>query len=74
MARAADPAPAILVAELADSSVNFKARVWCKTADYWGVHFDLIEQVKLAFDAGDITIPFPQRDVHHHGEEAQGAA
>jgi small conductance mechanosensitive channel len=61
----ADPAPAILVAALADSSVNFKTRVWCKTPDYWDVHFDLIEQVKLAFDAGDITIPFPQRDVHH---------
>jgi small conductance mechanosensitive channel len=69
----ADPEPAVVVGELADSSVNFKTRVWTRTADYWGVHFDLIEQVKLAFDANDVTIPFPQRDVHHFGT-AQGAA
>ncbi|MHC5211383.1 MAG: mechanosensitive ion channel family protein [Planctomycetota bacterium] len=62
-----DPAPAVLLAELADSSVNFKTRVWCKTSDFWGVNFDLIENVKLAFDAGGITIPYPQQDVHHHG-------
>jgi small conductance mechanosensitive channel len=59
-----DPAPAILVAELADSSVNLKVRVWVATADYWGVFFDLVEKSKLAFDAEGITIPFPQRDVH----------
>jgi small conductance mechanosensitive channel len=68
-----DPEPAVVVGELADSSVNFKTRVWTRTADFWGVHFDLIEKVKLAFDADDVTIPFPQRDVHHHGS-AQGAA
>jgi small conductance mechanosensitive channel len=59
-----EPAAAILVAELADSSVNFKVRVWARTEDYWGVFFDLVEQVKLAFDAEGVSIPFPQRDVH----------
>jgi small conductance mechanosensitive channel len=59
-----DPAPFIGVAELADNSVNFVVRVWTKSADYWGVHFDMTEQVKLRFDQEGIGIPYPQRDIH----------
>ncbi|MCB0792763.1 MAG: mechanosensitive ion channel [Flavobacteriales bacterium] len=59
-----DPAPFVAVSELADSSVNFIVRLWVKSADYWGVHFDTTEQVKKRFDAAGISIPFPQMDVH----------
>jgi small conductance mechanosensitive channel len=61
-----DPAPTIAVLELGDSSVNFAVRPWVKTPDYWPVYFDLTEKVKLTCDANDISIPFPQRDVHVH--------
>jgi small conductance mechanosensitive channel len=59
-----DPGSFIGVGELADSSVNFTVRVWVKAADYWGVHFDTIEKVKLTFDEKGISIPYPQMDVH----------
>ncbi|WP_457594789.1 mechanosensitive ion channel family protein [Hydrogenimonas sp.] len=59
-----DPAPFVAVSELADSSVNFVARVWVKSGDYWGVYFDTIEKVKLIFDEKGISIPYPQMDVH----------
>jgi len=59
-----DPEPVVAVAELADSSVNFVVRPWVETADYWAVRFDLIEKIKLAFDAEGISIPYPQMDVH----------
>jgi small conductance mechanosensitive channel len=59
-----DPAPAVAIAELADSSVNFNVRPWVKSEDYWTVRADVIEQVKLAFDEKGISIPFPQMDVH----------
>ncbi|MEL6548011.1 MAG: mechanosensitive ion channel family protein, partial [Myxococcota bacterium] len=61
-----EPAPTIAVSELADSSVNFVVRPWVKSADYWGVTFDLTEKVKLTFDQEGISIPFPQTDVHLH--------
>jgi len=61
-----DPAPTIAVAELADSSVNIVVRPWVNNADYWGVFFDTTEKVKVEFDKQNITIPFPQRDVHLH--------
>ena len=61
-----EPKPLVAVVALADSSVNFVCRPWVKSSDYWPVHYSLTEAVKKAFDANDISIPFPQRDVHLH--------
>jgi small conductance mechanosensitive channel len=63
-----EPAITIGVSELADSSVNFIVRPWVKTADYWPVHFDLLEAIKIALDDADIEIPFPQLSVHVNQE------
>jgi small conductance mechanosensitive channel len=54
----------IWVSELADSSVNFAVRPWCKTEDYWKVYGHMHEHIKKAFDQGKISIPFPQMDIH----------
>ncbi len=59
-----DPTPAVLLSELADSSVNFSVRPWVKSADYWSVYYGTHEAVKKKFDELNISIPFPQTDVH----------
>ena len=59
-----DPASMIVLGELADSSVNITVRAWAKAADYWGIFFDMNENVYHAFNNGGINIPFPQMDVH----------
>ena len=56
-----EPAPAVTVLELADSSINFAVRPWCETADYWTVYFDVTEQTKEALDAAGIEIPYPHQ-------------
>lgn len=61
-----DPAPVIVLSELADSSVNFTVRLWVNTADYWGVYFDMHEAVKKSFDSQGVSIPYPQQDVRMH--------
>lgn len=61
-----DPAAQIVVTALADSSVNFTVRPWVNSGDYWGVYCDTTETIKKRFDAENISIPFPQRDVHMH--------
>ncbi|OUR67326.1 mechanosensitive ion channel protein [Cycloclasticus sp. 46_83_sub15_T18] len=62
-----EPAPTLGLLELADSSVNFAVRPWVNSADYWGVHFDLLENIKLRFDQEGISTPYPQQDIHLHG-------
>lgn len=59
-----DKATQISVVELADSSVNFVVRPWANAGDYWGVYMDAMENIKKAFDAAGVSIPYPQRDVH----------
>lgn len=54
-----DPTPTVNVSELADSSVNFAVRPWCKTEDYWTVYFDVTENTKIALDKAGIEIPYP---------------
>jgi small conductance mechanosensitive channel len=66
-----DPAPAVMLIELADSSVNFAVRPWVTVSDYWEVYSSLTETIKKSFDAEGISIPFPQRDVHVYQHKEQ---
>jgi len=66
-----DPPPDIAVCELGDSSVNLVCRPWIKPDDYWGVYFDTLENGKIQLEAGGITIPFPQRDIHMFEEKIE---
>ncbi len=54
-----DPAPAVFVSELAESSVNFVVRPWASSEDYWEVYFNTIETIKLTLDKEHIEIPYP---------------
>lgn len=55
------PAPAILLVELADSSINFAVRSWVKSSDYWTVYTEVLEQTKEALDKAGIEIPYPHQ-------------
>ncbi len=54
----------VRLTEMADSSLNFAVRVWVNSGDYWTVNFDLKEAIKEALDKNNISIPYPQMDVH----------
>ena len=59
-----DPAPTIMMLELADSSVNFAVRPWVASGDFSAVRGDLLEGVKKALEDNGLSIPYPQQDVH----------
>ena len=59
-----DPAPFVGVSSHGDSAVVLDLKVWVDTDQYYSVKYYLNEQVKLAFDEADISIPYPQMDVH----------
>lgn len=56
-----DPAVFTAVAAHGGSSVDIVTRAWCDAGDYWGVHFDALKNVKEAFDAKGISIPYPHQ-------------
>lgn len=61
--------PSVVVNELADSSVNLKARAWVKTSDYWDVFYDLYERIYTLLPASGVSFPFPQLDVHFDNKQ-----
>ncbi|MDP2624662.1 MAG: mechanosensitive ion channel [Candidatus Peregrinibacteria bacterium] len=57
-----DPAPAIVLDQFADSSINFFVRFWVDSHSGWvGIKSDVIHLIKKHFDAEGIGIPFPIR-------------
>lgn len=59
-----DPEPVVLVSAQEASSIQLTLRCWCLNDNYWDVYFSLQENIKLAFDENNISIPFNQLDVH----------
>lgn len=64
-----DPEPVVRVHTLGASSVDFVVRPWVKVDDYWDVYWDVTRAVKMRFDEEEVSIPFPQQDVHFYYEQ-----
>lgn len=58
------PAPFVRTASFNDSSVSYQLRVWCATEDYWDLYYDLLEQVRAAFDQSGIELTYNHLNVH----------
>lgn len=67
-----EPASDVLVAALAESSVNLVLRTWVSTPDVLAAKSELLEAIHIELRRNGLSIPFPQRDlnVYHHGGES----
>ena len=54
----------VVLGGLGASSVDWSVRVWVETSNYWSTKEALTQSVKNALDEAQISIPFPQMDVH----------
>lgn len=59
-----EPETLIAVDSLGADSVNLLIRFWTAPGDFFATKLDTTRAVKEAFDAADIGIPYPQRDLH----------
>jgi small conductance mechanosensitive channel len=62
--RLTDKEPVVYLTGLGASSVDWVIRIWANTGDFWPVKERLTRAAKYALDEADISIPFPQMDVH----------
>ncbi|MGR3362608.1 MAG: mechanosensitive ion channel family protein [Maritimibacter harenae] len=63
-----DPEPWARVTNLGDSSVDLTMRMWADAADYWDLKFEFTKNLKEAFDAAGLSIPFPHRTLYVQAE------
>ncbi len=64
------PAPEVLFMNFGDSSLNFELRVWINDIDgRLRVNSALYHEIERKFRELNIVIPFPQRDIHLHGND-----
>ena len=56
--------PEVYLCELNSSSVDWSCRLWCSPEDYLAVRERVTESVKTSLDRHNISIPFPQMDLH----------
>ena len=55
-----NPAPMVMVKNLADSEVQILLRVWVNSENYWNVTWYLNENVLKTLNKNNINVPFPQ--------------
>ena len=68
----ATPEPIVKVKELGDNAVALDLRAWTNTSDFWPTRWDIVEHGKVALEAGGLTIPYPQQDVHIRNYDQSG--
>ena len=59
-----DYTPTVAVESLDDSQVTLIVRAWTEIANYWGVLYDVNEQIYKQLPQHGLHFPFPQMDVH----------
>ncbi len=60
-----DPGPKALFVNFGDNSLDFMLRGWTSHYDRWvEIHSELMVAINRALDEAQISIPFPQRDLH----------
>lgn len=64
------PEPFVRTTSLGESSVGYTLRVWCTTEDYWDLYYDLLEQVRAAFDREGVELTYNHLNVHLIGAES----
>lgn len=58
------PRPVVYVLNLANGCVELGARCWVPNPKYWKTRCDLLEKIKLRFDAENIVLARTQVDIH----------
>lgn len=59
-----NPGPFINIEKYNNSSIDIALKVWTKNQTYWDTYFDILKKLKPALDEVNISIPFPQMDLH----------
>ena len=60
----ADPAPVVYVSSYGESSIEYIVRCWTKTEDYWPAYYQLLEEIRTAFNEAGVEMCYNHLNVH----------
>lgn len=60
-----EPEAVVYFNNFGESSLDLIIRCWADTPNLWPVYWDNMEAIKEALEANDVSVPFPQREIHH---------
>jgi small conductance mechanosensitive channel len=66
-----EPESVVHFGNFGDNSLDLTIRCWTDTENLWPVFWDNMEAIKEALEVNEVSIPFPQRDVHHFYPEGK---
>lgn len=69
-----EPAPAILVNAITDSSVDILFRPWFPRVEFWSAYWDIVERIKKRFDEEGIDFAHQRRFIELRGGGEDKAA
>lgn len=61
--------PFVRVLKYGDSAITYVVRIWAENAHYWDVYFDMMENVKEAFDRNHIEMTYNHLVIHNGDEK-----
>ncbi|WP_243208526.1 mechanosensitive ion channel family protein [Oscillibacter hominis] len=59
-----EPAPSAQIESYGDSSIEYSLRCWAETEHYWAMYYDLLSNIKRAFDDAGVTMTYNHLNVH----------
>ncbi|MGL5000308.1 MAG: mechanosensitive ion channel family protein [Cetobacterium sp.] len=59
-----NPGPFINIETYNSSSIDIALKAWTKNSVYWETYFEILKNIKPSLDSVNVTIPFPQMDLH----------
>ena len=60
----ADPGPSVYLYAYQDSAIEYSVRCWATCDDFWDVHYELLANIREAFDEAGVEMTYNHLNVH----------
>ena len=61
--------PFVRISNYNSNDIEYTIRVWVDNADYWGVYFDTLENIRESFAKHGVEFSYPHTMVHMVGDK-----
>lgn len=56
--------PLVRLLRFGANDITYVIKVWCETAEYWNVYYDIMENIRKVYEERGITFSYPHTIVH----------